>query len=77
MNSKDLTHADWCLFTQTRLIESVNPEIVCEIVNFSSEKKLLFVSNVTEADLLKIKFLTNTDQNNNYLYLEDFTPLKI
>lgn len=69
---KDLDHADWCLFTQVRLIESVNPEIICEIARYPDGKRLLFVSNVNEIDILKIHFLTNTDQNNNYLYMEDF-----
>lgn len=70
---KDLDHADWCLFTQTRLLESVNPEIICEIARYPDGTKILFASNITEIDILNLKFLTNTDQNNNYLYLENFS----
>jgi hypothetical protein len=72
LNTPDLTHADWCLTTQVRLIESVNPEINCDIVNYPNGKKLLFVSNISEFDILNLRFLTNTDFNNNYLYIEDF-----
>ena len=72
INKPDLTHADWCLTTQLRLIESINPEIFCEIIDYPNGKKLLFVSNINEFDISKLRFLTNTDTNNNYLYMEEF-----
>ena len=73
----DLDSADWlCFFTET-IIKKVNPSI---IVNISIQKnddgitikRLIYVSNISEEDILKLKFLTNTNDNNNYLYLEKF-----
>ena len=35
-------------------------------------KKKLIASGISEETIEKLQFLTNTDQNNNYLYLEEF-----
>ena len=81
----DLKHRDWLLFTTKRMIQSVDEDISVDIVDTPNGGKLLIASGITEAAINKIIFLTNTDQNNNYLYLEDFkvylygsyTPLNI
>ena len=71
MNTSDLTHADWCLYTQQKLISNVNSDIPSQVIK-NGTKSYLIISNISEADLDKLYFLTNTDQNNNYLYIEDF-----
>jgi hypothetical protein len=71
---KDLGHADWLLFTQIQLFKSVNPSIICEIIETpETNQKRLFASNVSEIDILNLQSITNTDVNNNYLYLENFS----
>ena len=69
MSKKDLTHADWLMFSQEHLIRQVNPNIATKIVKLPN-KNYLVASNITSEDIVKLKFLTNTDKNNNYLYLE-------
>lgn len=71
-NVPDLTHANWLLFSQEKLIQNVNPNISTEIV-ISPDKRLLVVSNVSAKDIDNLNFLVNTDQNNSYLNLESFT----
>lgn len=71
-STPDLTHADWLMFSTQELIHNVNENISTEIVS-SQGKRLIFVSGVSEADIDNLYFLTNTDQNNNYLYLETFS----
>ena len=68
----DLNNADWVLYTQKALILSIDNAISCEIINSMNGQKRLLVTNISDASIEKILFLTNTDQNNNYLYLEDF-----
>jgi len=72
MHEQDLSHRDWLLYSTKRLIQSVDENIPVEIVDTPNGGKKLIASEITEADIDKIAFLTNTDQNNNYLYLEDF-----
>jgi len=71
-SNPDLKHLDWLLFSTEKLIQSVNTNISTQIVK-SSGKNLLIVSNVSEEDINNLFFLVNTDQNNNYLYLESFS----
>lgn len=71
MSEPDLSSRDWIVFTQKALINSIDIEVSCEIVDFPNGKKKLNVSNISEATMEKLLFITNTDQNNNYLYLED------
>jgi methylglyoxal synthase len=68
----DLKHRDWLLYSTKRIIQSVDENISVEIIDTPNGGKKLIASEITEADIDKIAFLTNTDQNNNYLYLEDF-----
>ena len=71
VNLPDLTHADWVLFTQQKLISNVNSNIPSEVIK-DGNKLYLIISNISEEDLDKLYFLTNTDNNNNYLYIENF-----
>jgi hypothetical protein len=68
---EDLTHTNWLLFSQEQLIRLVNPAISTRIINLP-DKNYLVASNISEADITRIFLLTNTDVNNNYLYLESF-----
>jgi len=68
---KDLNHADWVLNSQKALIIKVNANISTVLLNDKTNKKLV-VANVSEKDIDNLYFLTNTDQNNNYLYIERF-----
>ena len=62
---------DWLLNSQKALILKVDANISTVIVNDGINKKL-YVENVSEGIIDKLYFITNTDQNNNYLYIEDF-----
>jgi len=70
--SKDLTSRDWLLNSTKSLILSVDENISVEIVDTPDDGKVLIASGISESSINKLKFITNTDQNNNYLYLEDF-----
>jgi hypothetical protein len=67
----DYTQTDWTLISQEQYIRRVNPAISTRIIK-SSNKNYLVASNISEADITKIFLITNTDKNNNYLYLENF-----
>jgi len=67
---QDLKHRDWLLRNTTQLILSIDPTITYIIVNGPNDSKHLIFSDITEESLLKLFFITNTDINNNYLYLE-------
>ena len=70
--NNDLKHRDWLLRSQQKLIQSYNPAICTSIVSTSDGGKRLIIQNVKENEMSRLKFITNTDQNNNYLYLENF-----
>jgi hypothetical protein len=72
LNEPDLEHADWLLYTQEKLIQRVSTNISTRIVK-TGEKRYLIISNITEEHLDNLQFLTNTDTNNNYLYIEQFS----
>lgn len=72
-STPDLMHRDWLLRFVKYLIKKVNPEIVTNIIEdkgSDNKKKVLIAENITETDLLNLQFPTNTDSNNNYLYIE-------
>ena len=71
MEVPDLTHANWVLFTQQKLISNINNDIPSEVIK-NGNKMYLKISNISEKDLDKLYFITNTDNNNNYLYIENF-----
>jgi len=70
MAQKDLTHADWLIFTQQCLVLEVNPNISV-VIQKTENKNLLIIQDIPEENIDEILFITNTDQNNNYGYLED------
>jgi len=61
----DLKHRDWLFFSQQKVIQKMAPSVTTSIMGGK-----LVMSNISEDDLLLLEFFTNTDQNNNYLYLE-------
>jgi len=68
----DLQHRDWLLFSSKRLLQTVNYNISVTFTDTPNGGKLLIAQNISETDIDNIPFITNTDQNNNYLYLQDF-----
>ena len=72
----DLQHRDWLLFTQQALISKINPNISTEIVNRNNGSKVLIISDIPEGGLKDLLFITNTDNNNNYGYLEEFNVFR-
>lgn len=66
-----MNHQDWVLNSQRSIILNIDSNISTEIIT-KNDKKLLIVSNVPEKVIDKLYFITNTDQNNNYLYIEKF-----
>jgi len=67
--SPDLTHADWWIRTCTKLLQKVDTSLRFTVVKVEKTQHLM-VENISEATLSKLFFLVNTDQNNNYGYLE-------
>ena len=84
-SAPDLQHRDWLLYSQQRIIQNIDPNISIVIMDTANGGKILRVTNISEESIGKLKFLTNTDHNNNYLYIETFnvyiygspTPLNI
>ena len=72
----DLKHRDWLLFTQQALISKVNPNISTEIVDRENGSKVLIITDIPENSLKDLLFITNTDNNNNYGYLEGFNVFR-
>ena len=78
MKDIDLDSADWLCFFTKSMVNKVNPFIHVHISKFKDNngvptKRLIHISNISEEDIVKLKFLTNTNENNNYLYLEKFS----
>jgi hypothetical protein len=74
---KDLDSADWLCFFTLSLIRKINPNIATHISKKTDSegntiKRNIFIKNISEEDITKLEFLTNTDDNNNFLYLESF-----
>ena len=72
MSNRDLQHRDWVLRSQQALIADIAPIVSTSIQETPDGGKRLFINHVNESDIQKLLFLTNTDQNNNYMYLENF-----
>ena len=69
----DLKHRDWLLYSTKRILQQTGAEsISIQIVDLPNDRKVLVASGITETMIDNLQFLVNTDQNNNYLYLEDF-----
>jgi len=69
----DLQHRDWLLKSSQALIARVDPNISTKIIDTEDGGKRLLVNYVSESAIQELLFLTNTDQNNNYWYLEFFS----
>jgi len=70
-NGTDLTHADWWIRTTQKLLQSVDTNLRFKIEKHPNNTQHLHVANISEETLSKLFFLVNTDQNNNYGYLEN------
>lgn len=70
--SKGLNHSDWLLNSVTKIMESIDAKISVSSETTSVGGKRIFIYGIDEIAIDKLYFLTNTDQNNNYLYTEDF-----
>jgi len=68
----DLQHRDWLIQSTIRLVINIDRNVRYQIVKPSDNTMHLILSNITQETLKNLIFLTNTDQNNNYLYLENF-----
>lgn len=83
--SPDLQHRDWLLRTTIKQLLSIDQNITWNIISGPYDSRHLVLSDISEETLSKLFFYTNTDVNNNYLYLESFDiyindslhPLKI
>jgi hypothetical protein len=72
MSKADLQHRDWLLFSMQNIILSIDQSISTFIIDTPNGGKILRATQVSEETISNLPFLTNTDQNNNYLYLQDF-----
>jgi hypothetical protein len=75
-HAADLQHRDWLLFTQQALISKVNSNISTDIIDRDNGSKVLIISDIPEGGLKDLLFITNTDNNNNYGYIEEFNVFK-
>ena len=73
MSSPDLKHRDWVLRSQQALIAKIDSTISTKIISTPDGGKRLLIFNVSESAIQELLFFTNTDQNNNYMYLERFS----
>jgi hypothetical protein len=65
----DLEHRDWLIRSITKMIQKVDLKIRIKQKK-RGQTKILVLENVSESNLNNLYFITNTDQNNNFLYLE-------
>ena len=68
----DLKHRDWLLFSIKSMLLQVNENISVTIIDTPDGGKRLMADSIMPETIEKLYFISNTDQNNNYLYLEDF-----
>ena len=57
MSKVDLKHRDWLMRTQTKLVQQNTPDVKIKIIPLPKDRRLLQLSNISESDLLKLKFL--------------------
>lgn len=71
MNIPDKTHADWLLTTQECLIKRSHPSLSTKIEHFPKyDKRFLTIEQIPLNVFKELRFIVNTDTNNNYLYIE-------
>jgi hypothetical protein len=73
MKGEEPKHQRWLLEVQQNLTLKTNPNITTSIFNDSDGQIKLLISNISDIDIKLIKFITNTDINNSYLYCENFS----
>jgi hypothetical protein len=71
-SSRELQHRDWLLYSTKKIIQSIDQNVSVDIIERPNNTKVLVASGINQESIDKLIFLVNTDQNNNYLYLEDF-----
>jgi len=69
--NQDLTSRDWVAFSTKRLINNLDPSISVSLTYLSDGRMKINLDNISEQSIGKVFFLTNTDYNKNYLYLEN------
>jgi len=73
VENTDLTHAQWVLYSQEKLIQKVSPDLSITYFINDSGVTCMRITGIEQSIIGKLQFLTNTDQNNNYMYLSDFS----
>jgi len=71
--ANDLKSRDWLIYTTKDFLRTIDPSIFTDIQYKGDGGRILIVSNVSEETIDKLAFITNTDKNNNYGYLEGFS----
>ena len=72
VNELDLSHGDWALLTQEKLIQQTDTNVSITYIVQSNGTTNMSVSGIKPINIAKFKFLTNTNDNNNYVYLTQF-----
>jgi len=72
MSNGDLKHRDWLLYSTKSILLSVDQGISVFIEDTPNGGKILRATQISEENIGALPFIVNTDQNNNYLYLQDF-----
>ena len=67
-----MKHRDGLFFSTKNIILQINQDITVDIIDTPDGGKRLIASGIDIDTIENLKFIVNTDQNNNYLYLEDF-----
>jgi len=67
-----MVSADWLLFTSESLINNIDSSISVKIEKYGDEKRYLLIEQVPINILPSLQFITNTDNNNNFLYPTEF-----
>jgi hypothetical protein len=71
--SNDLTSRDWVAASTKQLVLSIDASVSVEFQYYPDGRMNIILNNISESTIGKLSFLTNTDFNNNYLYLEEFS----
>ena len=71
-NDEDLTHADWLFFSEEKLIQRIANDLSISYSKGNNGSKLMTISGISETDISNLMFITNTDINHNYMYIDSF-----
>ena len=72
MASSDLKSVDWLASSTKQLIAAIDPSIAVYISYLGNSGIQITLTGITEDIIGKLEFLTNTDFNNNILYIDNF-----